>query len=52
MVKGSRGVPRSSHVGRMSPDTSFREAYDDETREIVGRIFRKDIEEFGFKFNE
>jgi hypothetical protein len=41
-------IPQLRKVHR----ADFRDLYDDETRDIVGRIYRRDVEAFGYRFSD
>lgn len=47
--KDTFGQPLRHHVGR-SHQGNYRDAYDDETRKLVGAIYAEDIERFGYEF--
>ena len=45
------GIPATLARHNINPGSSYRDAYDDQTREIVAEVYSRDIQLFGYDFD-
>ena len=50
--KAGLQLPNLRHLNKSPKSSSYQEAYDEESAEIVARYFRRDIEHFGYTFDK